>query len=495
MQNLKITFHMGTPVTIGDETVSTTSPVILDRTTTIDGIILASYYAYLKSKGKVLPFDKEHSTVNFIEKKNGVFSGSIWYLDKDADVSFDFETFIKKPEYRKIHGATKKLVKSNKLFKAYLGTDETMIVDKLHFYIRAKKDIVENLLIGNVFAIGKKQSVGFGAIKNIDVEEIKDDKGFMLDEHTPSKPLPVKDFDVKTKKIAQMRKMPPYWLQEDLEPCYMPTTALFEISDNSESKDTFTYSVDKYIHNCNFLYENSKDKDIQFKDIPMDKIKKVTSTRGANSSWTTSNTTKKCSITNTISKEGIDGNIRFVMTRLKSAFTDYDYFKNNDFLSKEAFWCIENISETAYSYVDNNTWLYLQGKNAKDGTRYRDFLLNPKMMKPPFSINLKDTQNAQHVSFKGKVSISNAYFTIQYGNTQLHIDNELLQEAISDIERITADKKITKTHLCGIFDKNKSNHIPLKKENNSLENLTTILDFQKKYNSHIRFLLSSVKLD
>ena len=495
MQNLKITFHMGMPVTIGDETVATSSPIILDRTTTIDGIILASYYDYLKSKGKVLPFDKEHSTVNFIEKKNGVFSGSIWYINKDADVSFDFETFVKKPEYRKIHGATKKLVKTNKLFKAYLGTDETMIVDKLHFYIRAKKEIVENLLIGNVFAIGKKQSVGFGAVKSIEVEEIEDDKGFMLDERTPSKPLPVKDFNVKTKKIAQMRRMPPYWLQEDLEPCYMPTTALYELSDDSASKDGFTYSIDKYIHNCNFLYENSKGKNIQFKDIPMDKVAKVTSIRGAKSSWTAENPSKKCSVTNTVSKDGIDGNIRFVMTRLKSAFTDYDYFKNNDFLSKEALWCIENISEIAYSYVDKNVWLYLQGKNAEDGTRYKDFLLNPKMMKPPFSINLKDTQNSQHVSFKGKVSVSNAYFIVQYGNTQLHIDNELLQEAISDIERIIADKKITKTHLCGIFDKNNSNHIPLKKENNSLENLKTILDFQKKYNSHIRFLLSSVKLD
>jgi hypothetical protein len=183
------------------------------------------------------------------------------------------------------------------------------------------------------------------------------------------------------------------------------------------------------------------------------------------------------------------------MQKFKPSFADYDYFKNNDFLSKEALWCIENISEISYSYVDKDSWIYLQGKNAKDGTRYKDFLKDPKMLKPPFSINLKDTQNAQHVSFKGKVSISNAYFTVQYGNTQLYIDNEMLQNAIKEIEQITAEKKITKSHLCGIFNDSKSGHIPLKKANENIQNLKIISDFQKRYNSHIRLLLSSVKLD
>jgi len=495
MQNLKITFHMGMPISMNGEKVSTISPVILDRTTTIDGIILASYYAFLKSKGQVLPFDKDHKTVDFIEKKDGVFSGSVWYIDKDADITFDFETFVKKPEYRKIYDATKKLAKKNSAFKAYLGTDETMLVDKIHFYIRAKKEIVEKLLKGKVFAIGKKQSIGFGAVKNIEVEEISKDKGFILNDSTPSKPLPVKDFDVKTKKIAQMRRMPPYWLEEDLEPCYMPTTALYETEDNSSQVKDFSYSICDYQHNCDFLYINSKEELISFRDVPVEKILKIASTRGSVSSWVTKNSSKKCAITNNVAQEGIDRNIRFVIKRLKKSFADYSYFKNNDFLSKEALWCIENLSELAYSYVDKNSWVYLQGKNAQDGSRYKDFLNNPIMLNPPFSINLKDTQNAQHVSFKGKVSISNAYFCVQYGDSQLYIDNEMLQEAIKDINKIISEKEITKSHLCGIFDKGKSFHVPLKKKNNNMKNQKIIYDFQKRYNSHIRFLLSSVKLD
>jgi len=483
MQDLKITFHMK-------------SPVILDRTTTIDGIILSSYYAYSKEKGKVMPFDKEHKTVDFIHKENGVFSGSIWYIDKNADISFDFETFVKKSEHRKLFDATKKKKTSDALFKAFLGTDETMLVDKLYFYIKAKKAIVKKLLIGKAFALGKKQSVGFGMVKNIEIEEINEDKGFLLNDTTPSKPLPVKDFSVNSKKIAQMRRMPPYWLEEDLEPCYMPTTALYELKDKSYNEDKFLSSIEDYEHNCNFLYKHSLDKkEIKFKDIPMSKILKKISVRNSKTSWVENNKDLKCSITGNISKKGISSDIKSTMIRLKSSFSDYDSFNNNDFLSKEALWCIENISEIAYSYVDKKSWLYLQGKNAKDGTRYKDFILNPKMLKPPFSINLKDTQNAQHVSFKGKVSISNAYFIVQYGNTQLYIDNELLQQAIKDIANITADNKIKKIHLCGNFDKNKSSHISLKREYDNMQNVKIILDFQKQYNSHIRLLLNSVKLD
>jgi len=482
MQNLKITFFME-------------SPLILDRTTTIDGIILSAYYAYLKDKGKVLPFDKEHKAIDFIDKKNNVFSGSIWYIDKDAEVLFDFETIVKKPEYKKIYEFTKKKKANDSLYKAFLSTDETMVVDSIHFYIKAKKEIVENLLKAKVFALGKKQSIGFGVIQGIDVQEVDEEKGYMLNKTTPSKPLPIKDFKVDSKKISQMRTMPPYWLEENLEPCYMPTTALYEEIDNSSKFGGFEFSNQPYIHNCNFLYLNKDNSGIKHRNITIDKIQKIFKTKGSTSLWIEQNNELPCSITGKVSHEGIKNKIRFVINKLKPSFSDYDYFKNNSFISTEALWSIENITEIAYSYVDSNTWLYLQGKKAVDGTRYKDFIKDPTMLKPPFSINLKDTQNAQHVSFKGKVSISNAFITVQYGNAQLQIDNELLQEAIKEIIEITKDKKITKTHLCGLFDKNKSSHIPLKKDFDNTVNRKQIGDFQKRYNTHIRLLLSSVNLE
>lgn len=486
MQNLKITFTLS-------------SPVILDRTTTIDGILLSAYYSYMKSKGNNIPFDKEHKTVNFIYKEKGVFSGSVWYINKDEDVSFDFESFVKKPEYKKIFNNTGKRKVTDAQFKAYLGSEETMIVDNLYFYIKGNRNTIKSLLEAKVFGIGKKQSVGFGTVKNIFIEEIEEDKGFILNSSTPSKPLPIKDFQVDTVKVAQMRRMPPYWLEEDLEPCYMPTSSLYENTDCSAKIKEFNYIDIPYEHNCTFLYalaHSEKHKtNVAFKPLPMKKIHKVINTRGSGNFWIEDNSTNRCSLTKKIVPMGVKNNIRDFIKRYKQSFGDYGYFTNDDFLSKEALWNIENINEISYSYADRSKWLYLQGSNAKDGTKLKDFLKSPFMLEVPFSINLKDTQNAQHVSFKGKVSISNAFFIVQYGDTQLQIDNELLQQAILDIKKIVADKKITKTHLCGAFDKNKSTHPVLKREYDTVSNNKIIMNFQKKYNSHIRLLLARVKLD
>lgn len=472
------------------------SPVILDRTTTVDGIVLASYYDYLKSKGKVLEFDKDHKTVDFIHKENDVFSGSIWYIDKNEDVIFDYMTIVKKPEYAKIFNFTKGKKKDDSAFKAFIKTDETFLVEKLHFYIKAKKEVVENLLKAKVHSIGKKQNIGFGEVSKVVVETIDEDKGYKIDETTPSKPLPCSQFDIKSTKIAQSRILPPYWLNEDLEPCYMPTTSLYEVSDKSYKNKDFKAVKDSYTHNCNFLYNQSKGiKDIEFRDIPMANINKFLALKKVSSEWVEDNTENRCCITNDIHSKGIFKNIKEPFIRLKKSFSDYGHFKNYNFISDVALWNIENIAQIGYSYVDSSSWVYLQGRLAVDGSRYKDFLVNPKMMKPPFSINLKDTQNAQHISFKGKVSVSNAYFIVQYGDAQLRIDNEMLQQAIADITEIVSKKEISKSHLCGIFDNSNSTHPVLKVKFDTDENSIIIDDFKKKYNVDIRLLLASVKLD
>jgi len=484
MKNLKITLHLK-------------SPLFIDRNTTIDGILLSSYYALLKKNGINLEFDKEHSRVDFIHSVDGVFSGSIWYIDEQEFVSFDFNTIVKKPEYRKIFDNISTKKSSDAKFKAFMAINEVMNVSKIHFYIRADVDVVVTLL-SDVKHIGKKQSIGFGEIASFDVEEIDVDKGFMLDEFTPSKPLPTKSFNVKTKKVAFMRRKPPYWLKEDLEPCYMPTTALYELSDITYTQNIYNSCEDiAYIHNVDFLFQKANsetvetDSSIQFRKV--DDYHDYRGTKRAKCVWIEDNDSLKCSITNSIKPLGMKNTIREFMIKEKSAFSDYVYFLNDDFLSYEAIWAIENIENIAYALVDDSRWIFLQGKNAKDGTRLKDFVKSPTLLKPPFSINLKDTQNAQHISFKGKVSISNAYFTVQYGDRQLQIDTQLLINAIQDIDRLTESKKITKTHLCGNF---KDAFYPKLSKDAKSENWELIIsDFQKKYNKDIRLFLNSVSLD
>lgn len=481
MQNLKITLHLDTPT-------------ILDRLTTIDGILLSSYYSYLAKNGKRLPFDKEHKTVDFIEKKNGSFSGSIWYIDKNEDTYLDFNTIVKKPEYRKIYDSTKKKKSADALFKQALLVNEIMLVSKLHFYIKAKKEIVESLLASELKNIGKKANIGFGKVSNIEVDEISEDKGFLLDENNPSKPLSTRFYDIDSSKVAEYRTMPPYWLDEDLEQCYMPTMSLYENTTSLFPKKNGNVATKhSYMSNVDFLFQQAYSKKCNTAAIAMRDTDLTELKFNRKKLWEieTNNDTLKCAFTKKIATSGIKGDIENFIVVNRKSFADFGNMENTGFVSHELLWALDNISNIGYSFVDTKQWYFLQGKKAEDGKRINDLILDTSILVPPFSINLKDTEKAQHVSFKGKVSVSNGFFFVQYGDDRLSIDAQLLKEAIEDIRKnIDTYKNITKMHLCG-------NHkdffyATLKSGENEKIEAKIIQDFHKKYDRNIRKLLSVV---
>lgn len=473
MQNLKITFSLG-------------SPVMLDRTTSIDSILLSAYYAFLAKNGRRMEFDPEHKSVKFIHREHGVFSGSIWYIDRANEVHYDFNQMIKKPEYKKIFDATGKKTNSRPSFKAALLQEEIMLTDEVYFYIKGEKEVIEKLLLAEVDSIGKKSKLGFGTVTKCKVEEIDVDKGFMLNATTPSKPLPVVDFDVNTKKIAYFRRVAPYWLDEGKEACYMPTTALYEVEDTSAQESKYVVADDlKYISNVNFLYKQAQNHE-WFEDVTG-----ITSIPKKKEcfEYKTSEEEKRCAFSGELGREGVHDDIKSFMLKERRSFGDHAYIKNDSFVSKEALWCIYGINKIAYALVDREKWMYLQGSRAEEGKRINDYLHTPEKFLPPFSINLKDTANAQHVSFKGAVSISNAYFVVQYGDKTLYIDSQMLGDAIADIQEILANNTgLTKSHLCGNFLK-VYHAIPRK---NMEENLFIVQKFQKKYDQNLRTLLSVV---
>lgn len=481
MKNLKITFYFNTPI-------------IMNRLTTIDSILLSSYYAFMANNGKPLEFDKEHKSVEFIHKENGVFSGSVWYIDEDEFVAFDFATIVKKPEYRKIYDTTGKKVRTSALHKGAMESDEMFIVDKLHFYIRADRKIVEGIIQNSLKNIGKYAKLNYGEIRDYDIEELEIDKGFMLNENTPSKPLPVSDFEVNSKKIAYSRRMAPYWLKEDIEACYMPSTAMYEFSDGTGASKYKVAKDTSYVSNVQFIYDKAFDKKIkkdgvEFNDSDYSTIKPH---KKYGYHYVKDTEPSICAFSGDLKNEGVKNSSRAFLKIIKKSFADYGYMTNDDFVSKETLWCIDNIAALGYLMVDNNQWVYLQGKSSKEGKKINDFVKNPKLLSPPYSINLKKDKNAQHVSFKGKVSISNAFIHVQIGNKALSIDSELLMMAIADIEKITKKyPEITKSHLCRNF--RDFFEIQLKKKNRTI-NETVVMNFQKKYDSNIRNLLALVAL-
>jgi hypothetical protein len=485
MKNLKIT-------------ISLDSPAVLDRYTTIDSILLSLYYRFLEKNGKKLPFDPEHKTVNFIEKKNGVFSGSIWYVEKDEQVYFDFDTIIKKPEYEKIFEVTGKRAQTDSKFKQALVTNELIVVEKIYFYIKAEKDIVENILNKELASVGKYGRLCYGKVsKNgIKIEEINEDKGFMINANTASKPLPVSDFSVNSKKVAFARRSAPYWLNENLEACYMPTTSLVEMSDTTGDDERFYANKEiQYISNVNFLYKQAHSDEVDVQE-DIDFIEKSYSNFKKHKKYAFEyvydNKDLQCTFSGDVASEGMRGFSQEFMILAKSAWGDWAYMKNNDFISKESLWCIENLANIGYSIVDSKKWIFVQGKKATDDNRINNFLRNPFALQAPFSINLKDTANAQHISFKGKVSISNAFFYLQYGNTTFSVDTQLLLSAIDEIKSIIEKyPEITKTHLCSGF---RDGFVPRLKQKNRDINEKIVMEFQKKYDKNIRNLLAVVSV-
>lgn len=479
MQNLKISIYLN-------------GAAKLNRFTTIDSILLAQYYAFMEKKGKRYEFDPEHKSVNFIHRENGVFSGSIWYLQKDSDFFLDFQSKIKTVEHRKIYDTTKGKTSENALFKNGLIFDETIYASPIYFYIKGDKKVIELILKSQLKFIGKDRKLGFGEVSDIIIEEINEDKGFLIDSNTAAKPLPINDFKVNSKKITFFRKSAPYWLNDDFEKCYMPSLYLMETSDTSAATDEFEVSNIDYISNIDFIYKMAKDenciKDENCKFNDTFSFEKNKPTRAA-CEWTENNTTLKCAFSNSIKPVGVVNDLKKFLVKWKQSFADYEYLKNQDFLSYESIWCIDNLDPISYACITNDSWFFMQGSNKKAGNTINDYMYKFSTLKPPFTINLKDTANKQHLSFKGKVSVSNAFFFIQYGNQTLMVDTQALNEAKEELKTLLElHPKLTKTYFLGNFlDKF---HVQLNKNTYEFEDI--ILNFQKKYDMNTRKLLSIV---
>lgn len=473
------------------------SPLLINRYTTIDSILLSAYYGYKAKSGNPLPFDEEHKSVDFIHREHGVFSGSIWYIDKDQKIFYDFHQMIKNPEYTKIYHTLEHKkgakVRTNSLYKQALIEEEIILTEKIHFYIRGSEAHIEALLVNEVKSVGMKQKLGFGKVKRVEIETIDEDKGYMLNDTTSSKPLPLSTFTLKSKKIAYFRPFTPYWMKDKQEACYMPTTALYELTDTTyDTKPAYKVAEDTaYVSNVDFIYQVAS-KFKAFKEVDESIMKIKCFPKKGDFFKFEDGKPMACSVSGDIEEKGVYGDVRNFLKKWKKSFSDYGNFGHDDFISHKTLWCIDNILPIGYSLVEKNQkdWVYLQGAKAVEDKRINQYIQKPGMFNPPFSINLKDTANAQHVSFKGKVSISTAFYYVQYGDSSLQIDTQMLMEAISDIKKYEKKfKNITKTHLCGNF---KGAFHPQIKNSASIEERDCIENFHKKYDKNIRNYLNVV---
>jgi len=489
MKNLKVKIELS-------------SPAMIDRYLTIDSILLGLWYRLKAQKNGKSDFVDGVDNVDFLDKKNGVLSGSIWYIEEDADLSFDFVTFCKKPETKEIFlsGVTKtKHKEGGGEFKAGLFTEEVMLVKSVYFYVRGDKDYITKLLSHLKF-IGKKGSQGFGIVKNVYVGETAEDLGHTLTDTTPSKPLPCCDFDVKTKKVAFYRTCPPYWANYGLVPCYMPSTSLIESVDNTWSKKELSCSYDanmEYLSNVSFIREIVKKTNNRDFELDFDMRSGMKDDRKKRWVSQVDGEPLQCSILGTKHRSGYIGNPFVVLAQISPAFSDQAFVGRTEFLSEDLVWSmresqIRNIGNTL---ISNDGIKYMAGKQKDESDYLPHFLMNHTNTSLPFSLNLKTTSNNQHVGFKGKVALSNALFPVQFGSKTLYVDGDALISAVKEMLDIVVNSKIHgigKSQLTGMWSGKDSKYPDIKNLVKTEESVFIVDMFRKKYDSSIRQLLYSI---
>jgi len=483
MENFKITFELETPF-------------IMDRYTTLDSMLIAEYFKITRAKGKNMEFSDDLAMIDFIDRKNNVLSGSIWYVPKDAPIRLDFTSFYKKPEHKKIFDLTSKYAKKavsqdflSSDLKAFALNEEIILTPEVYFYIRGSKKHITRLL-QNIKFLGKKRSIGFGMVNAFRIEKMDEDKSFQLDNTTPSKPLPIDAFDIDSKKITFYRAIPPYWSNKDLKACYMPSTALIEYKDNSSKDKKFKVLKDKTFQSglsyvASILSGKKGFKKIE--DIKLDGDLRKKRWEVA----TNIDENNVCCLTNERDKNGIIGVNNYMRVK-KPSFPALNLFNDNNFLSQTALWGMTTpiLRITADSLVMNDDIKKVSQSGAEEGYRFKDYIKNPYMLKPPFILmRTVSSTKPEHVVLGSKKALSNALYPIQYAEKTHFVDAELLLQAVEDVREIIKEKEITKSHLLGLWRDRK--HPSLGKKE-TIKNRTIIENFQKKYDKAIRMSLFSV---
>jgi len=507
--NMKITFTLR-------------SELIADRFLSFDSVLLNAHYKQQNNKTFIKTEDDLKNLSQWIEVKNGAVSGSIWYIEKDEVIllhNVPVRKSVNRQYANKLHEATGKDIIGNKNignnmasgeFKAFDLAFETINPKKIYFYVRGDRGYIEKLC-STIQYFGKKASIGYGWVDEFNIEEIEQDKSFMIDEFTVSKPLSFSKNDIESKKVAYYRELPPYSDKKNQVMCYMPTTALIEMSDNSRKNKNLTVVNDKkfkdgYISNTKFLHErlglNTK---FNFSSIKAPKgLCKVEEQEGQGL-FELPQQELICGCCGSASKKGLVGSLK---GRVFSAnFNDFAKIGEERAICESCLWSIESESCKLidFSLVKNDEVLYLYGQkmqifsdkkaeNTKLQSLYRkDFVSNLDTLKPPFSVNFNtNAGKSNHIGFKGKVSVSNAMVVFNYGDTgDEYIDVELLKQAIIDMQEIMEKSKqktkgggIKKTHLLNIKDY--KGNFALAKELNTFEIRVLLSNFYKKYNASIR---------
>lgn len=460
------------------------SPVLINRFSTIDSLLLA--LAVSRKFGKTFPEGTDLlNEFDFLAKDKDGFTGSIWFVEKDAEVLLENKSIVKKSEYDYLNANRLRPIEYNQgggEFKLYNIWHEVMSVKSIYYYARGDKEEIVSLL-NDLKYVGKKGSIGYGKVTSFSIETIDKDKSVMLFAHTPSRPLSVKNYSLDNDRIAYFNAIAPYWKKSELEACYMPNSSLTEslyvklepakLADKKyfekyKSATSFAYDV---LHNdTKGFSEVDYSKKLQKKDRL---IKKA------------DNESYLCVFSAEESNEGIlCDNLE---KSIGDTFTDYAYAGDSKFISKEALWTLQNAVNNkattktlGFHLIDEKGITYVMGK-----LKTKTIKQALSEAKPPYNFALKTTSNNQHIVFKSKLTLSDELIACQLGNETYYFGLKEAISCIEDMRELIKKYPVTKSHL--IPNPQPSEPFArFRKEAQNKEALKEISDFYKRYCKDVR---------
>lgn len=196
-----------------------------------DSILAMLFFNKQKNEGV---FNGDYAqNLTFLDSTDGVYHTSfaifqnVHYYDKEVLIKkFDHDFYAKFGKIVSEKGVQRGFVNTTTgHYKNGFFSIERVGVEKIIFYFRGDGSIVKELLSRFRF-IGKKASLGWGEIENIELQEIEKDCSLVMDGRA-MRNLPVVnnsgwDSSIVDDKVGLMRLTHPYWKKTDMRECWMP---------------------------------------------------------------------------------------------------------------------------------------------------------------------------------------------------------------------------------------------------------------------------------
>lgn len=194
------------------------SPVVINHDLLLDTILITKKAVELKLDAQTLnplkPLEVQDVVQYFRDIPlcskaffKGVDSKNVYYKRFDEDNEYFADT--------------KKIKIGSGRYKNYANTLKVTDVAEIVFYALGNKEEIKRLLSW-VYALGKKESQGYGIVREWIVEELKEQIDFLNPEN-PLRPLPLEyfsnDFKNKNRKLVSYKF--PYWYNGNKKLCYV----------------------------------------------------------------------------------------------------------------------------------------------------------------------------------------------------------------------------------------------------------------------------------